>query len=290
MNNHSPLPFDIAIVGLGIVGVHQITREVEETIRRSTEIFVTGSAIGVIEYLKTLCPQVTDLTSQYEIGSHRIEIYRRMASDVVAAAVENPTVCFATYGHPNLYCYPTTLIQRSAKLLDLKTQVLPGISSLDTLLSDLGIDPGFDGLQIYEATDLLIRRRPLQTDVACVIVQAPVVMDAYNSPGKQNIDNLTLFQDHLLQFYPPEHEAVFVISKTHPLFEPIAQKFPLGKLAVAIRNGSNLGTLFIPPVHHREVVEYELAEKMKLPSNTSASAATSIPRRPGRPAIGPEPK
>jgi hypothetical protein len=28
------LPFDIAIVGLGIVGIHQVTREVEETIRR----------------------------------------------------------------------------------------------------------------------------------------------------------------------------------------------------------------------------------------------------------------
>jgi hypothetical protein len=28
------LPFDVAIVGLGIVGVHQITREVEETVRR----------------------------------------------------------------------------------------------------------------------------------------------------------------------------------------------------------------------------------------------------------------
>ena len=72
----------------------------------------------------------------------------------------NPPVCLATYGHPWVYCYPTTLITRAAPLLGLRVEVFPGVSPFDTLLVDLGMDIALDGIQMYEATDLLLRRRP----------------------------------------------------------------------------------------------------------------------------------
>jgi uncharacterized protein YabN with tetrapyrrole methylase and pyrophosphatase domain len=289
MNKNNPLPCDIAIVGLGIVGTHQITREVQETIQRCMHTFVTDTAAGVLDYLKTLCPEVTDLTSVYEIGSHRIKIYRRMASEVVASALENPPVCFASYGHPNIYCYPTILIQRAATVLNLKTMVLPGISSIDTLLTDLGIDPGFHGLQIYDASDLVIRRRPLQNDVGCVILQAPIVLEAYNRPKAPRGENLMLLQNYLLEFYPAEHKAAFVISRTHPLLQTHTQKIPIGRLAAALEHGSNVGTLYIPPVRQREVAEIHLADRMKLPDTNSEAPSTKLPKRSGRPTIGPQP-
>src|SRR5436309_2945760 len=126
--------YDIAIVGLGVNGVHQITREVDDALRRSTHIFVTDLAAGVTDQLRTIGVPVTDLYTQYKQGSHRIDIYRHMASIVVAAALEQTPVVFATYGHPKMYCYPSRLIQRAARLLDLRVAVLPGISSLDTML------------------------------------------------------------------------------------------------------------------------------------------------------------
>jgi uncharacterized protein YabN with tetrapyrrole methylase and pyrophosphatase domain len=288
MNDDRRLRADIAIVGLGVSGVHQITREVEETLRRCNETFITDMGVGVVEYLETLSPKVTDLTSRYEAGNHRILIYRRMASEVVAAALEHPPVAFATYGHPRMFCYPTTLIQRAATVLDLAVEVLPGISFLDTLLAELGIDPGFDGLQIYEATDLVVRRRPLQTDVNCVITQGPIVMDAYNRQGEPSDENVGLLQEYLLEFYPADHEAVFVVSKTHPLLDSIKQAVPIGKLATALQQGASVGTLFVPPVRHREVAVEELADRMKLPSE-SDTRGRRRPRRPGRPKIGPKP-
>jgi uncharacterized protein YabN with tetrapyrrole methylase and pyrophosphatase domain len=134
MTNRERLPYDIAIAGLGIVGTHQITREVEETIRRSKQTFVIDTAVGVANYLKTLAPKVTNLVSIYKPGTHRRLIYRKMASVVVAAALEDPPVCFATYGHPKIFCQPATLVQRAARVLNLKTIVLAGVSSLDTLM------------------------------------------------------------------------------------------------------------------------------------------------------------
>jgi len=157
MRPNVTLPFDIVIVGLGVKGIHQITHEAEGTIRSCSRVFVTDMATGVLSYLRSLSPHVSNLYDEYRVGGHRIPIYRRMASIVVSAALEKPPVCFATYGHPKVYCYPTTLIRRAARVLDLRVMVLPGISSLDTMLVDLDLDPAMDGIQIYEATDVVVR-------------------------------------------------------------------------------------------------------------------------------------
>src|SRR4051812_7187836 len=103
-------PFDIGIVGTGIVGAHQLTREVEQVIRRSNHTFVIASGYGLLEYVETVCAHVTDLGDRYEPGKNRLPTYQRMAADVLSAALVEAPVCLATYGHPWVYCYPTTLI------------------------------------------------------------------------------------------------------------------------------------------------------------------------------------
>ncbi|MBT0769067.1 hypothetical protein KIH74_09030 [Kineosporia sp. J2-2] len=285
------LPCDIAVVGLGIAGVHHLTKEVEETIRRCTKTFVADTGTGMLEYLGGLGTEVVDLTQPREVGEHRILIYRRIAAEVVAAAKAGGPVCFATYGHPTMYCYPTTLIQRAALVLNLSVTVLPGVSFLDTLLCDLGVDPGFDGLQMYEASDLVVRRRPLQADVPCVITQAPMTLDAYNRRGSRALDNLRLLQRHLLGTYPADHEVLLVTSKPHPLLEPLIQPVPLGSLAAALLPATQLGTLFIPALHRREIADRELAARMQILDGPRTARVTSgaPPSRPGRPPIGPQP-
>jgi uncharacterized protein YabN with tetrapyrrole methylase and pyrophosphatase domain len=280
------LPYDITIVGLGVNGTFQMTREAEETVRRSTETFVIDGGVGVVPFLKTLCPKVTNLLSTSVQGAPRRVIYRKMASVVVGAAMEKPPVCFAAYGHPKVYCQPTTLIQRAALVLNLKTAVLPGVSSLDAFFVDLNLDPGVDGLQMYEATDLLIRRRPLQTDVPCVIMQAPMVLQPLNAPQVPSLEKVRILQNYLLEFYPAHHHAVIVISKMHPLLQSIRQKIPLGKLALALQQVSKSATLYIPPVCRREIADQELAEELRVPV-IRQHEKNDVPRRPGRPPIGP---
>ncbi|GII00052.1 SAM-dependent methyltransferase [Planobispora takensis] len=284
MTDCTPLPWDIAVVGLGIRGIHQMTREVEETVRRCAKTFVTDMALGVVDHLRTLCPEVVDLSSAYRPGNHRVLIYRQMAAQVVTAALESPPVCFASYGHPKVYCYPTTLIQRAARVLDLKVTVLPGISSLDSLLVDLNLDPALDGLQVYEATDLVVRERPLQTDAPCVLLQAPIVLDAFNSGGVPRVDDVGRVQEYLLRFYPPDHWVTLLVSAVHPLLEPIRKGVRVADLTRALRQAPTVSTLYIPPVGSRPVADRELAERMRLPDTGNGNGP---PRRPGRPPIGP---
>jgi uncharacterized protein YabN with tetrapyrrole methylase and pyrophosphatase domain len=287
MSVDNALGCDIAVVGLGIAGAHQLTRQVEETMRRSTKLFVTDTGSGLLEYLVELGPDVVDLGGAAGKVEHRVMAYRRMAAAVVSAALEQAPVCFATYGHPTMFCYPTTLIRRAALVLDLKVKLLPGVSFLDAMLADLGVDPGFDGLQIYEATDMLVRRRPLQPDVALVITQAPMVANASNRPSDVRLDHLDLLQRYLGETYPSTHEVVLVTSAPHPLLDPEVNVVPLGSLAAALLASSQLATLYVAPVEHRPVADQALVATMQAPRAVEQTGAVSP--RPGRPDIGPHP-
>lgn len=255
-------PYDIGVVGLGIVGTHQITREAEDVIRRCKQTFVIQSGYGIVEYLETISPSVTPLGPLYEPGRSRLPTYRKMAAEVVAAALADPPVCLAAYGHPWVYCYPTTLIQRSAPLLGLRMQVFAGISAFDSLLVDLGVDIAFDGVQMYEATDLLLRKRPIQNDVTCLIWQATIVGDPTYPESPPELDQFKPLQDHLSRFYAEDHEVVLVVSKTFPLLESIVRRFPLRELAAELHKAPDVGTLYIPAAESRPIEDVELLKRM----------------------------
>ena len=256
------LPFDVGIVGTGIVGTHQLTREAEEVIRRSRRTFVIDSGYGVAEYLQTLCPEVTRLGSLYEPGRDRMVTYRRMAAEVLAAAVNDPPVCMAAYGHPWVYCYPTTLITRAASLLNLRVSVFPGVSSFDTLLVDLGIDIGPNGVQMYEATDLLLRRRPIQSDVMCVIWQPTVVGDLTYPTQAYTVEQFRPLQEYLERFYSVEHEVILVTTRTHPLTRSTIRRFKLLDLASELVQAPPVATLYIAPLVERPIEDDALLEAM----------------------------
>ncbi|HZC09064.1 MAG TPA: SAM-dependent methyltransferase [Mycobacterium sp.] len=255
-------PFDVGIIGTGIVGTHQLTREAEAVIRRCNKTFVIASGYGIADYIATLCPEVTELGSLYEPGKNRLPTYHKMAAEVVAAAVSNPPVCLATYGHPWVYCYPTTLITRAAPLLGLRVEIFPGISAFDTLLVDLGMDIAFNGIQMYEATDLLIRRRPIQNDVACVIWQPTVVGDPTCPSAPYPAEQFTPLQNYLLSFYPADHQAALVTTKNYPLMRSVVKHLCLDELATELAGVPGVGTLYIPPLVQRPIEDSDLMELM----------------------------
>jgi hypothetical protein len=266
------LPFDVAIVGLGIIGVHQLTREAEETIRHCRHTFVADEGFGVVPYLKGICGTVTDLVPLYQRGKHRLDTYRQMAAQVINGALTTPPVCFATYGHPLVYCYPAVLIQRAAKVFNLRIDIFPGISALDALMVDLRLDDAIDGLQMYEATDLLVRRRPLQDDVPCIIWQADVVGEPTYKTRRTSMHRFLPLQNYLLEFYPPRHPITLVHSRTFPLQRSIVETHRMESLALELGNGPQAGTLYIPPVRRREIADHKLLERISRQSQRAKSA------------------
>jgi uncharacterized protein YabN with tetrapyrrole methylase and pyrophosphatase domain len=254
-------PFDIYIVGLGIQGVRQMTREAEAAIRESTAVFVVDTGFGVHEYLRSLCPHIVDLLPLYQEGKSRDIIYRKMAAAVIQAALQDAPVTFATYGHPMMFSFPPTLIRRAGALLGLRTHTMPGISALDTLILDLGFDPGTEGLQMYEATDILIRERPLQPDVPLLLWQVAAVETGLFTGARGNAKRFHRLQEYLLRFYPEEHQVTMALSSSFPLVDSLTESFPLRELATRLAIGSQSGTLFVPPASRRPVAQDQILQQ-----------------------------
>lgn len=253
--------YEIYICGLGIQSVWHLTRETEAAFRRSKEILYLPAGYGVDEYLAQMAPRTTNLHRiAYREGVSRLRAYDAMTAAVLDAAIDHPPVSFAVYGHPLVYAYPPQQILAAAPFLNLRVRVLPAISSLDTMLVDLNLDPAMQGMQMYEATELLVRRRPLQPDVPCLIWQVGAVETSLYSEHKSAPGRFTRIRSYLLQYYPPDHEVVAVYSSTHPLVQSRMDRFALGDIEHRADELHQGLTLYLPPVEMRLIADEELME------------------------------
>lgn len=273
---------DIYVVGLGITAVQHITREAEEALRRSTKVLFVDEGFGVEEFITSLGTDAEPLMGLYQEGGQRRPTYLAMAARVLDAALTSPPVCFATYGHPQIYVYPTRLIQQGGAALGLSVRVLPGISALDTILTGLQVDPGPQGLQMYEATDVLARQRPLQPDVPCLLWQISSLESGLYSRKRGNASRFTRLRDYLLRTYPADHPVTITLSPTYQLLGPWTETFRLSELPEQLARGLQAGTLYIPPIAARPVAHPQILHDAYDPAHNERITATVPPDVPNR--------
>ncbi|KIN92474.1 SAM-dependent methyltransferase [Thauera sp. SWB20] len=253
--------YDVYIAGLGIAALDQVTPEVERALGKSKEVLYVASGIGIKEYLQTKTSKVTDLSPiSYKEFDNRSNAYTFMAAKVIEAALSNPPVTLALYGHPVVFAYPPFLVLQMSKALGLKAKVLPGISSMDCLFADLMVDPGQNGVLMYEATDMLLRKRPLIPDVPLILWQVGTLETSLylNAPSKPNRFNRLV--SHLREFYPEDHEIYAYFASIYPLAPPTIYKFPIKSFeshAQVLHGGF---TLYVPPTVSRPLADFHLAD------------------------------
>jgi hypothetical protein len=250
---------DIWIAGLGLQTVSHVTREVELAFRASREVLYLDTGVATRALLESLCPRVTSLFEEsYSLDALRENAYEHMAARVVEAAMNHPPVTFAIHGHPLVAAIPPFLVLDLAKALDLRVTVLPGISAMDTIFADLQLDPVVRGIQMYEATDVLLRRRPLQPDVPAIIWQIGPLETCLHSMAVSRPERFARFVAHLRQYYPAQHKVAAIYCSPHPVMPPAILRFALedmGEHAHEIHTGF---TLYVPPVTSRPILDYDL--------------------------------
>jgi hypothetical protein len=149
-----------------------------------------------------------------------------------------------------------------ARALELRVEVLPGLSALDAIFADLQLDPVVHGIQMYEATDLLLRRRPMQNDVPALIWQIGPLETGLHSQRISRPERFSRFIGHLQRFYPAQHQVVAIYCSPHPLMPPTRLRFALedlGRHAEQIHSGF---TLYVPPAVGRPVQDCDLLTKL----------------------------
>ena len=257
-------PFDIYVVGLGIVGTRQITKEVDAVLKKSERVFLLFYQEVLHHYIANeLGTPVTDLHDEYEEGLNRSDTYRKMVDRVMSAA-ENATrpVTLALYGHPTIFVTPTRLIQEEAPDRGLRVKVLPGISSIDCLFSDIGFDPGSTGIQMYEATDFLLRRFVPDTAVPLFLWQVGTLETGLYSAKRSKPERFVRLRQYLQSFYPEDHILYLLRTATYPFTNSEQRAFRLRDFEKQYLYVDPVHTLYIPPVEEKSLQDHELAEQI----------------------------
>lgn len=256
---------DIIIAGTGMVGTRQITYEVEAALEKSEEIFLIDHQPNIMDrYLEDNDAEVTDLSQEYEDEKRREEIYEEMAQRVLDAGERcDDPVTLALYGHPFVFVSPSRWIAEEAPSRGLTVEKLPGISSMDCIYADIELDPGASGIQMYEATDLLLREYYLNTHVPVMIWQIGAIENIRYSKAANKPERFSRIREYLQQHYPDDHEVTILQTAIYPFTDSKQISFKLSEFESMAEDINSVQTLYVPPVGSKDIENDELASSIE---------------------------
>ncbi|WP_438021205.1 SAM-dependent methyltransferase [Sorangium sp. So ce315] len=239
----------LVVVGTGIQWAGQTTLAARRAIEAADAVLFAVADAGTVSWLRSLRADAVSLRYGASDGPPRRDIYRRMVDDILAEVRRGARVCAVFYGHPGVFSTPAHDAIRRARDEGFSARMLPGVSFLDCLVADLGIDPGHEGFLAYEATDFLIRRRPFAIHTPLVLSQIALIGNphVFEPRARGRIQRgLAVLGEVLCDSYPISHEAIVYDASTHPIEPPRIVRQRLCDLHDA--PVSDVSTLYVPPV------------------------------------------
>ncbi|MCP3140974.1 SAM-dependent methyltransferase [Pyxidicoccus xibeiensis] len=249
----------LVIAGTGIQWAGQTTHAARTAIEEADRVLFAVVDPWTVQWLRGLKPSAESLP--YSTGNTpRRLIYAEMVRRILAPVREGFRVCAVFYGHPGVLHTAAHEALRQARAEGFPAQMLPGISFLDCLYADLGVDPGRDGFQVHEATDFLIRGRAYDAHSPLVLSQIAAIGNTgfFDATATLRIQHgLRVLSEVLRRRYPASHEAIIYEAAVLPIQPPRMTRVTLEELPAAAV--TDVSTLYVPPLGPAPVDEHMLA-------------------------------
>ncbi len=221
---------ELLIVGTGIMFPGQMTLEAADHIRDADCVFFNvGTHPLATKWIKENSKESHDLYQCYAEGKPREESYEEMVNLMVSSAEQGKTVVGVFYGHPGVFVGPGFQAIQECRDRDIPARMIPGVSSVDCMFSDLEFDPAQYGCVMLEATDYVLTNRTIDTTMPLILWQVGVVCVRDFSFSKSN-DNVDLLKDRLLKDYRPDHPIICYVASTLAGSRPQVQVGMIGSL------------------------------------------------------------
>ncbi|MGB8032045.1 MAG: SAM-dependent methyltransferase [Terracidiphilus sp.] len=242
-----PLEFEgLTVVGTGIRGGLQMTVEARNAISISPKVLYLVADKVTEALVRRLNPKAESLYGFYREDRLRGETYRLMVKKILEDLEAVQNLCVVFYGHPGVFVWPTREAIRRARSKGFKARMLPGISTVDNLFADLGVDPGMMGLQSYEATAFLVCGYRIDPSAGLILWQTGVVGDSGWSPRyKMDQPRMRVLAEHLGRSYGRNHKVVLYAAAEIPAATPFVKVIPIRSLPKVKLQGPT--TLYVPP-------------------------------------------
>jgi precorrin-3B methylase len=250
----------LAVVGSGVRGVTQLTPESRSAVVAADVVFYVVPDTITARMIEELANDSIDLGGLYSPDRKRASTYTTMVDRVFEEVDAGRHVCVVFYGHPGVFVDPGPEMMRRANEAGVKAIMLPGISAADALYADLGLDPGRDGIQMFSATDFLLRRRVIDDSVPLVLWQMGAIGQEHGASVAER-RYLGVLSERLAEIYPHDHDIVMYEAAGIIGYPPRIDDGTVGTLPdMPLTRAS---TLFVPPARDIEVDD-AMAERLGL--------------------------
>ena len=223
----------LVCVGIGMTLGSHLTPLSKSYIEKADVVF-TALSNGIVElWLAKMHPDVRSLQPLYKEGQSRMVTYRGMVDAMLTEVRAGKRVCAAFYGHPGVFAWPAHKAIEIARNEGFQAHMEPGISAEDCLYADLGIDPGKYGCQHYEASQLMLYKRHIDTSAYLILWQVGVAGDQSLARFSTGDAYRQILVDILARDYPLDHEVTIYEAATLPIHRPRIERIALRDLASA---------------------------------------------------------
>jgi precorrin-6B methylase 1 len=224
-------PGSLIVVGTGIEAIGQVTLAAEGAIRTADTVLYAVSDLITIEWILSVNRAAESLYPLYTPDGDRYQTYLRMVERILAEVRSGRRVCAVFYGHPGIAVTPSHLAIEQARAEGYPARMLPGISALDCLASDLNIDPALAGFQSYDATELIRHRERINPHCPLVVWQIATTAQATYTPGTYNRAGYLELIDTLTAIYGAEHNVTLYEAPFWAVCDARIETVPIRRLA-----------------------------------------------------------
>ncbi len=250
----------LTVLGTGIMFPSQMTFEAAEAIRfADVTLFNVGNHALAVEWLQENAKSYVDLYDFYGDGKSRQDTYDEMVNAIMSELRAGREVAAAFYGHPGVFVGPGFQAIKDARKEGFDARMLPGVSAVDCMFSDLEFDPAVYGCVMVEASDYVLMERTYDTRMPMILWQAGVVGDiSFNAKGHASSESEDMLKRRLLRDYDADHPIITYVAATLPGMTAKTRSATIGTLEKLELHASS--TCIIPPVYSGSF-DAELGEK-----------------------------
>ena len=198
----------LVLLGYGVADSLQFTIEAQRAIGRATTVYAIAPPPSLAAHLKSLRIKLVDLAERLATGP---EGALDVADFLLRRAALEPPAVLISPGNPLFLNSVARLLLQAANERSIAVTLVPGVSVLDTVISDLGLDVTTRGLQIFEARHLLGLRHQPNPRVPLLVLEMGALPLGFPQAEPAAVHHA--FHDHLAAHYPAEH-AVTLITET----------------------------------------------------------------------------
>jgi uncharacterized protein YabN with tetrapyrrole methylase and pyrophosphatase domain len=247
---HPPSQPQLLLIGLGVMIPDHITVQATRALSRCTHLYSIVQEPPPL-WLPPNCVReitVVNVLKWYSESILRTENYDRVAESIMKEVSIGRTIGYVTYGNPMAYDRVAQNLVNYAKESNLGIEVVPGISSIDTIFCDLQVDMA-PGVQVYEASWLFACQISPRIDFPLLLLQVGAfgsLRTHYSErPDGRTLTDLT---DFLCRIYPKSHVVSLVRSTGHENHLASIRTLLLGNLCEATADELSGASLYISPV------------------------------------------